>query len=320
MRKIFLLLMTMLFASNSIAKELVFIHSYHFEYPWVAEYREGFQSAIGDMNIHNFQMDTKRKPASQFPAIADEAWEFIQQHDPDIVVVSDDNALKYLGPRLIENNIPTFFLGINANPRNYVPITPSISGVLERPLMKRSVYMISKVLPDVAKIRVLMDGAATSHAILETSFNNKLSQSINGITVHTSLIQNYESWESNILETKQQGYDAIIIANYAALKDKSGKHYSLDEVSSWTSENSPIPVFAFWSYSVGKGKAIGGLSISALEQGIEVAKLINQFVASGEMPTITTPKKGSFIFSKKELKRWELSVPSDIEKKAEMRD
>lgn len=320
MRKIFLLLMTMLFASNSIAKELVFIHSYHFEYPWVAEYREGFHSEIGDMNIHNFQMDTKRKPANQFPAIADEAWEFIQQHDPDIVVVSDDNALKYLGPWLIENNIPTFFLGINANPRNYVPITPSISGVLERPLMKRSVYMISKVLPDVAKIRVLMDGAATSHAILETSFNNKLSQSINGITVHTSLIQNYESWESNILETKQQGYDAIIIANYAALKDKSGKHYSLDEVSSWTSENSPIPVFAFWSYSVGKGKAIGGLSISALEQGIEVAKLINQFVASGEMPTITTPKKGSFIFSKKELKRWELSVPSDIEKKAEMRD
>ncbi|WP_104398999.1 ABC transporter substrate-binding protein [Vibrio penaeicida] len=320
MRKIFLLLTVTLFASGSIAKELVFIHSYHFEYPWVGEYREGFHSEIEDMNIHNFQMDTKRKPVNQFPAIADKAWEFIQQHDPDIVVVSDDNALKYLGPRLIENNIPTFFLGINANPRNYVPITPNISGVLERPLMKRSVYMISKVLPDVANIRVLMDGAATSHAILETSFNNKLSQVINGIAVHTSLVPNYESWESNILEAKQQGYDAIIIANYAALKDESEKHYSLDEVSSWTSKNSPLPVFAFWSYSVGQGKAIGGLSISALEQGIEVAKLINQFVASGEMPTIMTPKKGAFIFSKKELKRWQLSVPSDIEKKAEMRD
>ncbi|MBD1558868.1 hypothetical protein HC752_18195 [Vibrio sp. S9_S30] len=320
MRKLFLLLTVTLSANTSFAKELVFIHSYHFEYPWVEEYREGFHSEIENMNIHDFQMDTKRKPVSQFPAIADKAWAFIQQHNPDIVVVSDDNALKYLGPRLIESNIPTFFLGINANPRNYVPITPNISGVLERPLMKRSVYMISKVLPDVAKVRVLMDGTVTSHAILNTSFSNKLTQDINGITVDTSLISKYELWESNVLKAKQQGYDAIIIANYAALKDESGRHYSLDEVSTWTSENSPLPVFAFWSYSVGKGRAIGGLSISALEQGIEVAKLINEYNETGDMPTIITPKKGVFIFSKKELKRWQLSMPSDIATKAEMLD
>ncbi|CCN70167.1 ABC transporter substrate-binding protein [Vibrio nigripulchritudo] len=319
MRNHIVVLLALLFAFPGFAKELVFIHSYHFEYPWVKEYREGFESEIGAMTIHDFQMDTKRKPAEQFPAIADKAWEFIQQHDPDVVVVSDDNALKYLGPRLIDNKIPTFFLGINANPRNYISITPTISGVLERPLMKRSVYMISKVLPEVKNIRVLMDDAATSHAILETSFSNKLNQDINGITVHTSLVPNYESWESNVLESKNQGYEAIIIANYAALKDESGKHYSLDEVSAWTSENSPLPIFAFWSYSVGPGKAIGGLSISALEQGIEVAKLINQFNEKGNMPTITTPKKGAFIFSQTELERWQLQVPSDIEKNAEMR-
>ncbi|MBW3695867.1 hypothetical protein EK599_09180 [Vibrio sp. T187] len=318
--KFIYVLLALTFAPLVAAKEMVFIHSYHFAYPWVQEYREGFLGEIDGFNIHDFQMDTKRRPVEDFEGIADEAWDFIQIKKPDVVVVSDDNALKYLGPRLTKSRIPTFFLGINANPRQYVSMTANISGVLERPLLKRSVHMISKLQPDAKKVKVMMDGAATSHAILSTSFTNKLKQVINGVEVDAYLIDSMEGWREHTKNASEEGYDALIIANYAALKNNQGKHFAMEDVSRWTSSNTPVPLYAFWNYSVGEGKAIGGLAISAVEQGIEAAKQVQRYVDSGIMPVITTPKKGALVFSESELDRWKIKVPQEILMRSELRD
>jgi len=316
MTRLLLYCFVVFFALPSFAQGLVFIHSYHYAYPWVKEYRSGFKQHIANIDVHEFQMDTKRRPQSEFYAAAEEAWSFIVKNSPEMVVVADDNALRLLGPRLIEQQIPFFFLGINANPRNYIAITSNVSGVLERPLMKRSVYMISKVLPDVKRIQVLMDATPTSKAILETSFSNQLNQTITGIEVDTRLVARWEEWQALVIDAKKNGFDAVIIANYAALKDTQGTHYTLDHVSEWTSDNSSVPLFAFWSYSVGVKKAVGGLSISAFDQGAVVAKLINQYLVDGVMPMIATPERGAFVFSKTELERWQLSLPSEIKNKA----
>ncbi|MDN3682566.1 hypothetical protein QWZ04_19855 [Vibrio tapetis subsp. quintayensis] len=308
------------FVSHTQAKNVVFVHSYHFGYPWVKDYRIGFLETIDKMEIHEFQMDTKRRDPKEFEAIAEQAWSFVIKNSPDVVVVSDDNALKYLGPRLIEQRIPFFFMGVNANPRNYIPITDTVSGVLERPLVRRSVYMIGKVLPSAKRIRVLMDSTVTSTAILETSFGNKLNQTVTGIEVDTQLVESWEQWQQLIFDAKSEGYDAVVVANYAGLKDKDGRHYHMDLVSEWTSQNSDLPLFAFWAYSVGKKKAVGGLSISATQQGIVAAQLVNQYFQDHTMPMITTPEKGAFVFSQSELDRWNLHLPAEIHSKARMLD
>lgn len=308
------------FISHTQARNVVFVHSYHFGYPWVKDYRSGFLETIDEMKIQEFQMDTKRRDPKEFEAIAEQAWSFVIKNSPDVVVVSDDNALRYLGPRLIEQRIPFFFMGVNANPRNYIPITDTVSGVLERPLVRRSVYMIGKVLPNAKRIRVLMDSTVTSTAILETSFGNKLNQTVTGIEVDTQLVESWEQWQQLIFDAKSEGYDAVVVANYAGLKDKDGRHYHMDRVSEWTSENSELPLFAFWAYSVGKKKAVGGLSISATQQGIVAAQLVNQYFQDHTMPMITTPEKGAFVFSQSELDRWNLHLPAEIHSKARMLD
>ncbi|SON48766.1 ABC transporter substrate-binding protein [Vibrio tapetis] len=306
------------FVAQTQAKSMVFVHSYHFGYPWVQEYRSGFFDTLDKMEVAEFQMDTKRRAPDEFKAIAEQAWSFVIKNAPDVVVVSDDNALKYLGPRLSEQGIPFFFMGVNANPRNYIPITDTVSGVLERPLVRRSVYMIGKVLPDVKRIRVLMDSTVTSNAILETSFGNKLNQTVTGIEVDTKLVSSWEQWQQFIFDAKYDGYDAVVIANYAGLKDRYGRHHDMDSVSEWTSEHSELPLFAFWAYSVGKKKAVGGLSISATQQGIVAAQLVNQYFEQQTMPMITTPEKGAFVFSQSELDRWKLHLPAEIHSKARM--
>ncbi|MDP2562052.1 ABC transporter substrate-binding protein [Psychrobium sp. 1_MG-2023] len=314
MKKLLLLLVLFVISFNTYAAKVLLIHSYHLEYPWVQEYRNGFLAAIDDVSLVEYEMDTKRKPAHQFPQIANDAWAFIQENNPSIVVLADDNALKLLGPRLIEQKIPIAFLGINSNPRAYIPLTGQVTGVLERPLMKRSVTMLKKLIPDLKDVKVMMDNTVTSHAILETSFENRLMQKISGINIQTVLVSTYKQWQVEVRNSAQQGYQAIIIANYAGLKTHE-RTIPLNEASEWTSKFSHIPVFAFWSYSIGQDKAIGGLIISGLEQGKSAAKKVNLYLRTGEMARITTPQRGTLKFSQHELTRWGLKPPKEIEQR-----
>ena len=59
-----------LFSSYSFATDIVFIHSYHADYPWVKEYRGGFMATIDDHSILEYEMDTKRQPTGSFEKIA----------------------------------------------------------------------------------------------------------------------------------------------------------------------------------------------------------------------------------------------------------
>ncbi|WP_185965877.1 MULTISPECIES: ABC transporter substrate-binding protein [Shewanella] len=312
----FIILFFALFSGQTLSADIVFIHSYHTEYPWVKEYRDGFLSSVDLHSLREYEMDTKRQPIKKHVEIANEAWRVIEQESPKLILLADDNALRLLGPRIEQQQIPLVFLGINANPRHYIKLNKNISGTLERPLLKRSVMMLKSIMPGISRIKVLMDANPTSFAILETSFDDKFNQQIAATAVDTKLKRTFAEWKTSIKKSKQQGYDAIIVANYAALTDEQGNNVSLDEVSEWTSEHSPVPMFAFWGYSIGKGKAIGGLTISGTQQGIEAAKKVNHFFKTGKLPAISTPARGTFVFSEHELKRWAIELPKQIENKS----
>lgn len=316
MKLILLMIILTLYSASALAKRVVFIHSYHLHYPWVEQYSSGFLSTIDDITLFEYEMDTKRKHQHDFLNIADNAWLFIQQHQPDLVVLADDNALKMLGPRLLNKNIPIVFLGINANPRNYLSLRANISGVLERPLMKRSVAMLKQIDPKYRRVKVLMSNSVSSRVILNTSFSNKNRQKIMGIDVTSSMLDTFQAWKKEVSISKKEGYQAIILATYGALKDNKQQHVPLNTVSEWTSKHSPIPVFAFWSFSVGKNKAIGGFLISGRQQGIEAAKKVNYFFKTGNMPHISTPTQGTLMFSQHELDRWKITLPKQISDQA----
>jgi len=304
----------------SAAKQVIIVHSYHLNFPWVVQYRNGFISAINDVDILEFEMDTKRQPQQKLSSIANDAWRFIKKNNADVVVLADDNALKLLGPRVIAHKIPLVFLGINENPRRYIPMALGASGVLERPLLKRSIAMLKKIDSHYNKVKVLMDDSFTSRAILETSFSNKLSQRILGIDVDTKMLSSKVQWQQEVLLSKSQGYQAIIVAVYATLQDNKGNTPTTNEISTWTSVYTPLPLFSFWSFSVGKGKAIGGLTISGIHQGHEAAKKVNHYLKQGYFKKITTGKRGAFLFSNYELKRWNINLPNAIHSQAQFID
>ncbi|WP_299792083.1 ABC transporter substrate-binding protein [uncultured Shewanella sp.] len=315
-----IILFVLLITGKTFAAEIALIHSYHIKYPWVQQYRDSFLREVNTNNIVEFEMDTKRKNATEYQKIADDAWSFIEENQPKIVVLADDNALKFLGPKVVAANIPLVFLGINANPRHYISLNQNVTGALERPLLKRSVLLLKELLPGLKNVKVLMDRKPTSYAILETSFDDKFKQTVAGIKVDITLEESFHDWKETVSQTKAKGYDALIIANYAALRNRFCENVSLDKVSHWTSSQSPLPVFAFWSYSIGDGKAIGGLTISGKEQGIEAAKKVNHFFLKGDLLSISTPKRGTLIFSQHELQRWNIVLPPNILNKSRILD
>jgi hypothetical protein len=125
------------------------IESYNRDYAWDKGYRSAIEEALGSRyTLEWYEMDTKRLPVGEHQRMADGAWARYLALSPDLVILGDDAALKFLGPRFATVHTPVVFLGINANPRNYLErVPPNMTGVLERPILKRSLVYINELLP-----------------------------------------------------------------------------------------------------------------------------------------------------------------------------
>lgn len=308
------------------AEETIFVvESYHVEYPWDASYKEALQAELGKKyRLEYFQMDTKRLPKEKHAAMADKAWARYLALHPVLVILGDDAALQLLAQRLGATSTPVVYLGINNNPREYfdASVVKNITGVLERPALKRNIVFISEILPKARRALVLFDTDITSQVVLRETFNGKSRQTINGVDVELKLIERWEQWQTEVLNAGKN-YDVIFVGLYQALHDASGKSANTaDEVVRWTSEHTPVPSFGFWDFAVGPDKTIGGLVLYGKEQGKAAADIALRILAGTAPEDIypVTADPGSFLFSRKQLLRYHIALPAKIAAEANFTD
>jgi len=310
-----ILLFLMLFLQSNLyakKKDILVIESYHHEYIWSTNYRNAIKEKLGsDYNLTFFYMDTKRLPLSQHQESAQKAWNIYTQLNPELVILGDDNALKFLGPKLAKTKTKVVYLGINNNPRKYFNFTPTknITGVLERPLLRRSIFYVKELL-DVKKVLLLFDSGISSQVIFTEIFRNKSKLVLRDVEVDIILIEQFDMWKKSILDAKKNNYDAIVVSSYHTIKDQDKKHVSPARIWEWTSDNITVPPFAFWNFAVGENKAIGGYVISGREQGIEASKLVLKILEDKNY-TIGFPiavEKGYLLFSRSQLIKWDISL------------
>ena len=299
------------------AADILVVESYHQEYSWDASYKKALLATLGkDHQLTFFQMDTKRLPASEHPAQADKAWAQYRAQRPALVILGDDNALKYLGPRLAQESVPVVYLGINNNPRSYFQSPPkNFTGVLERPLFKRSIATISKVVkPRPKKVLVLFDDGTTARAAVSEAFGGNIGINVFGVSAKLRLIPSWVQWQVQIKRAREHGYDAIIMGLYHTITDVDGSNIPANDVMTWTVANADVPLFSFWDFSVGHDKTAGGLVLSGEEQG-RLAGEIAQQILDGADPGRIYPKtaeQGRYLFSKTVLDRYGLKLPEAI--------
>ncbi len=313
-----------LFAVGAHAKpKVLLIESYHSEYVWDIESTSGLESVLNNkVELLNFQMDTKRIQEDKYAASAEAAWEYYLKTKPDVVVLADDNALKYLGSRFIDTETPVVYMGINNNPRKYIPLNRNITGVLERPLYKRTIKYLNDILQlGHKKILILLDKSTTTVVFKESVFKSSNCITVGGIVTDIKLISSFSKWKEIVLDTQKEGYGAIVIGLYHRVFENA-KYVDSEEVLEWTSANTPVPLFAFWAMSVGKGKAIGGMVISGEEQGKAAGLMVLDIIGGKPVQKIrpAIPQQGKFLFSRHELGRWKIRLPYKIKEQTKFLD
>lgn len=292
---------------------ILVINSYHADYAWVEAHNAALRDNLQDRAALDFlYLDSKRETDEVIARNVTDAMQIVHDTQPNVVILTDDFALKSLANPIMRLGIPVVYLGINANPRTYLGDMTLVTGVLERPLLKRSIVYLKEILGnELNKCLVLFDNGVTAHATATSLFANKNRMTFAQTVTDIRLNATYDQWKTNVLDAQRNGYDVIILGLYHTIRDAEGRHVPSEEIATWTSKNTPVPVFGFWDFAIGPDKAIGGLVLAGRPQGEQAAAIVNKLLDGRRIQTIqpTTAEHGRFLFSRSGLKKWHIILP-----------
>lgn len=311
-----LILLTLSLPGLAERKTILVIESYHQQHPWDASYLEALRENLSDYELVTFEMDTKRLPPSAYQQQADKAWQLYSSIAPDLVILGDDNAVKYMVPRLKHTNTPVVFLGVNANPRaTGLADIDNVTGILERPLFRRSITEANRLFNyQLEKILILFDDSHTSSIAINEFTGGAASMDFAELQVDFRLSNRLDEWHNAVISAEHHGYDAIIIGLYHTVFDGENRHVDSEDIIRWIKKHSTIPVFSFWDFSVGHDKAIGGVVLVGKQQGEEAADLAKRILhrQMDNLPRIKMAERGQYRYSQSQLKRWDIDVNESL--------
>jgi len=270
------------YASAEGEARVLLIFSYHAEYTWHIEEARGVEEVLQreGVSYEKFYLDTKRNTSDDWKEqIATRAKEKIEEYDPSLVIVFDDNACALVAEPYVGESLPFVFCGVNADPADYGFPAPNVTGVLERPDFKGSVELLRVLVPNIEKVALITDASPSAEGFAEGLEDLLLPVEITEIY----LTNDFDDWQAKVLAIQSE-VDAIGLFTYHTIS-RQGEEESMspDEVLQWTLENSRLPEFATLDFTV-EGGALCGVALSAYEQGKTAAEIAARILA-GEKPS-----------------------------------
>lgn len=200
-------------------KTIMYINSYHAGYPSSDQVRLAIIDGVkksGDSLITVF-MDCKRNTSAQYGRLkADSIMQQINRLKPDGIIVSDDDAVKYvIQPYLINSSYPVVFCGVNWDCSQYGLPAKNVTGVLEVLPLAELLGTVKKMKPNMKKIAVLSENTVSEQnnkQILDTLYRRC------GFMPDYILVDNFEQWKSEFVKLNKQ-YDVIYMPTNGAIKN-----------------------------------------------------------------------------------------------------
>lgn len=308
------LCLAFLFAWAQATPSVMLVDSYHAGYAWSQAWRSSLMASLGGkVRFLYAELDSKRQSRDTLEPRAAQILVQIQRLQPDLVLVADDAALRFVGARLAGSKTPVVYLGINQNPRHYLQEhAANVTGVLERPLIRRNINLMRQLVPGMQRVLLLFDNDLTSEVIQEELFGRASSLQDGAVQIDLVRAIDYADWQRQVSQARGR-YQAIWTGLYQTLRDANGKPVPDSDVIAWTAANSKLPLFAFWDFAIGPEKAVGGLVLSGRDQGRLAAGLVQQILFQQRSPGSLFPLNGGngqLLFSRGALQRSGLSLPS----------
>jgi len=313
MKKIIPILVIVLFFAfcNQAPKKVMLVFSYHPEYEWVVEETQGVMDALAGKDIvyEKFYMNTKQNTNEEWMTdISAKAISKIDEFQPDVLMVFDDNACKYVGEHYNGTDQNVVFCGMNGDPSDYSFPSDNITGVVERELWHESYDLITQLKPGVENAVILMDSSSTSAMTKKRIASSPLMEDLLGVY----RIATFDNWKETVLNL-QDSVDAVGLFVYFAIKDNVGNQVPAEKILSWTLENSSLPEFAILDFTVING-ALCGVIETGHTQGKLAAEIVAQ-ILDGKSPAgipVVTPHKGEKLINRKRADQLGISLDESI--------
>jgi ABC-type uncharacterized transport system substrate-binding protein len=244
--------------------KVIYINSYHKGHPSSDQIMDAVWKAFPADSFHlvTYIMDTKRNSSQEYvEKKSAQLYDSIRIIRPDVVIVSDDNAVKYLiQPYFSEIDPPVVFCGINWSDTEYNLKNIKVTGMLEILPLAEVLIAMKTVYPAMKKLLVLNENTTTSRKeklILDSLYNRV------GLSVEHELVDDFDSWKTHFKEGNKI-FDILYISTNGAIKG-----WNNVEAEDFVSKNISVPVVTCEDFMM--PYAVLGITKVAEEQGIWAA-------------------------------------------------
>ena len=167
---------------------------------------------------------------------------------------------------------------------------------------------------------MLLDKSLTSDSIIDLVFQGHTSIHVGKLNVEFYVASDWADWQDRIRGASD--YDFVLTPTFHAVRGSEG-YVDIPVVVSWTSSNSPVPVFSNQDYTIGEDGFTGALVLVGTEHGRlagEIARGILEGTFSPQNAPFLTDRAGQFYFSRKQLERFGILLPEEIRRNALLLD
>jgi ABC-type uncharacterized transport system substrate-binding protein len=209
-------------------QRILFVNSYHVGYGWSDKIEGSFLSALdvlpedatartaenNQYSIRFIRMDSKNRPGeARLRKVAETIKAAIAEWQPDLIVLSDDNAVKYLFDHLKGlNDLPVLFCGVNWDATIYGLPADNIRGMVEVDPMDQLAKFL-KTYARGTRIGFLGVDRMTTHKEIE-AYRTKLG--IEFAAVHE--VKTFDDWKDAFARLQDQ-VDMIVLSTVSGIED-----------------------------------------------------------------------------------------------------
>ena len=301
---------------------ILYVNSYHMEYPWVQGIIRGMFSVLNltytdsgqidnsqsPVEFRMYHMDTQRNTSLEHIDFAvNEIRNIIENWHPDVVIASDDNASKYLiEPYYKNSTIPFVFCGVNLDASGYGFPTPNITGMIE----------VHLVLEMFEELRPFARGSRVAYLRSNDLTTRKIkifNEEILGRPVETPIVNSFAQWKEEFI--RLQDDSDILIPSYPTFNDFDG---DMDKLKQFMLENTRIPTGSWEDWM--KETVLLTINHSPEEQGEWAANTALE-ILNGKSPSqipLAFNKRGIFYINMKLAKQLNIEFPLDLIEKSHM--
>lgn len=298
------------FAQEFKGKKVFILHSYDERYPWTQAINRIIMSILDGSAITSrvFYLDTKHRSSdTEKLQAAQQAKLQIDQFKPDVVITSDDDAVKYvLMPYYKDSNIPFVFCGLNAEPKAYGLPYSNTTGMLEVELLSATVNNLQDYVKGQRIGTLALDGFSERKRVEE--YRSQLGKEVD----RSYFSRSFEEWQDGFLRLQHE-VDMVILLNPKGLTG-----FDMGEAQDFVERNIRVPTGSYvpWMSKM----SLLGITLIPEEQGGWAAHSALK-ILSGQAPKdipITQNKDGKLFINLKIAEKLGITFKSSLLKVAEI--